>query len=148
MHRVCRRSITGLRPAEHGLDAQVAEKCLGMGDALAFGQQGTRRLWLIPIHLSDVEHGEGAGENAPVVRGVVIVLIILSAGRRLLPQDDRRTALALVDLGADGLPLPVGSPKAMDVATGLGSDRCLTPTMAPSFPRLKMPCGRSANASS
>jgi hypothetical protein len=103
VHRVGRGPVIGVRAAEDGVDPEIADERLGMGEAFSLGQEGDR-LGPVTVDLGDVEDGEGAGENAPG-------RTVLIPGRcRLFPQHDGRTAFAFADLGFQHLPLPIGAP--------------------------------------
>ena len=105
--------------AEDGRDPEIADERLGMGDAFALRQQRDRRR--AAIDLRAVEHREGPGENAAGRRVVVIAAVII-ARRHLLPEHDGRAALALADLGVEGLPLAIGAPNPVPIAGCLRCD--------------------------
>jgi hypothetical protein len=113
--------VAGVRAAEDGVDPEITDERLGMGDAFALRQQRDR-LGQVAVDLGDIEDREAPGENA-AGRTVVVTGTVFIADRvRLLPQHDGRAALAPADLRFERLPLVVGAPNAVLKAGGFGGD--------------------------
>lgn len=103
------------------INPQIGDKGVSFGKAGHLIKLGDR-LGFVTIDLFDIEHVESAGENAGV-RSFGITAVIFSVRiccAILLPKHHRRAMLALANLRAFSLPLPVGAPKAFGKTAALG----------------------------
>ena len=89
--------------------SQRRDERLGMGEASALGQAG-RRLRLVAFNLRAVEDEKASGEHAASAAVVLGARLVVLGRAGLLPEHDGGGLLAFTDLGAGGLPLPVGAP--------------------------------------
>src|SRR4051812_5919505 len=89
-------------------------------DARRLGQQsGSFRLVVVDLGL--VEDAIAPREKATAL-GLVLAVVIRASGADLLPEDNRRGALALAHLGAECLPVAIGAPDAGGVTGALRCD--------------------------
>ena len=86
---------------------QCRNERLGVREPFALGQDRDR-CRLVAFHLSEVEHGERAGEHAPGA-GFALIMIIVGARCSLLPEYDRGAVLPFANLRTESRPLTVYS---------------------------------------